>query len=99
MISQCQKSGIATPQFEELGYFFRVTLFNRREAVLNVHGWRNDLMGLFAKRKEITTKNAATFWKISDRAARVRLRKMVEEGLISEISTHAFDPQKKFVLK
>ncbi|HEX4839577.1 MAG TPA: ATP-binding protein [Rhabdochlamydiaceae bacterium] len=99
MISQCQKSGIVTPKFEELGHFFRVTLFNRREAILVVRGWRKELMELIAKHKEITTKDAATFWKISDRAARVRLRKMVEEGLISEISTHAFDPQKKFVLK
>ncbi|MBF8263941.1 MAG: hypothetical protein HW387_1606 [Parachlamydiales bacterium] len=99
MISQCQKSGIAVPRFEELGHFFRVTLFNRREAVLVVRGWRKDLMDLIGKRKEITTKNAASFWKISDRAARVRMKKMVEEGLIAEISTHAFDPQKKFILK
>jgi len=99
MISQCQKSGIALPRFEELGHFFRVTLFNRRETVLVVHGWRKDLMELIAKRREITTKDAAIFWKISDRAARVRLKKMVEEGLIAEISTHAFDPHKKFILK
>src|SRR3990167_5180975 len=99
MISQCQKSGIAIPRFEELGHFFRVTLFNRREAVLIVRGWRKDLMDLIAKRKEVTPKDAASFWKISDRAARVRLKKMVEEGLIAEISTHAFDPQKKFILK
>jgi predicted HTH transcriptional regulator len=99
MISQCQKSGIAIPKFEELGHFFRVTLFNRRETVLVVRGWRKDLMDLIGKRKEITTKDAASFWKISDRAARVRLKKMVEEGLVAEISTHAFDPQKKFILK
>jgi predicted HTH transcriptional regulator len=99
MISQCRKSGIAIPKFEELGHFFRVTLFNRREAVLVVRGWRKDLMDLIVKKKEITTKDAATFWKITDRAARVRLRKMVEEGLVAEISTHAFDPQKKFVPK
>ncbi|MDE3056054.1 MAG: putative DNA binding domain-containing protein [Verrucomicrobiota bacterium] len=99
MIFQCQKSGIAIPKFEELGHFFRATLFNRREAALMIRGWRKDLSDLIAKRKEITTKDAATFWKISDRAARVRLKKMVEEGIISEISTHTFDPQKKFVLK
>lgn len=99
MISQCQKSGIAIPKFEELGHFFRATLFNRREAVLVIRGWRKDLMDLITKQKEVATKDAATFWKISDRAARVRLKKMVEEGLVSEISTHAFDPQKKFILK
>jgi ATP-dependent DNA helicase RecG len=99
MISQCQKSGIAIPRFEELGHFFRVTLFNRREAVLVMSGWRKDLMDLMGKRKEITTKDAASFWKISDRAARVRLKKMIEEGLIAEIATHAFDPQKKFIPK
>lgn len=99
MISQCQKSGIASPRFEELGHFFRVTLFNRKEAKIIIRGWRKDLTDLITKRKEITTKDAASFWKISDRAARVRLKKMVEEGLIAEISTHAFDPQKKFILK
>lgn len=99
MISQCQKSGIAVPRFEELGHFFRVTLFNRREAVLIMHGWRKDLMDLMQKQKEITTKYAASFWKISDRAARVRLKKMVEEGLIAEIAINAFDPQKKFIPK
>lgn len=99
MISQCQKSGIAAPRFEELGHFFRVTLFNRREAKPIIRGWKKDLMDLMTKQNEITTKDAAIFWKISDRAARVRLKKMVEEGLISEIATHAFDPQKKFVLK
>lgn len=98
MISQCQKSGIAIPRFEELGHFFRVTLFNRKEAMTLIRGWKKALIDLVAKREEITTKDAANFWKISDRAARVRLKKMVEEGLIAEISTHAFDPQKKFVL-
>jgi len=99
MIGQCQKLGIVVPQFEELGHFFRATLFNRKEEVLVVHGWRKDLLDLMAKQKEITTKEAAIFWKISDRAARVRLKKMIEEGLISEIATHAFDPQKKFILR
>jgi ATP-dependent DNA helicase RecG len=99
MISQCQKSGITLPQFEELGHFFRVTLFNRRETVLVIRGWRKDLMDLIAKQREISTKYAASFWKISDRAARVRLKKMIEEGLISEISTHPFDPQKKFIIR
>lgn len=99
MISQCQKSGIAIPKFEELGHFFRVTLFNRRETILVLLGWRKDLMDLIGERKEIATKDAANFWKISDRAARVRLKKMIEEGLIAEISTHAFDPQKKFIVK
>ncbi len=99
MISQSQKSGIAIPRFEELGHFFRVTLFNRRETALVIRGWRKDLIDLITKRKEITPKDAAAFWKITDRSARVRLKKMVEERFISEISTHAFDPQKKFVLR
>lgn len=99
MISQCQKSGIPIPRFEELGHFFRVTLFNRRESLPLIRGWKKDLLDRMGKQKEITTKEAATLWKISDRAARVRLKKMVEEGLVSEISTHTFDPQKKFIIK
>lgn len=99
MISQCQKLGITIPRFEELGHFFRVTLFNHRETKLVIQGWRKDLIDLIAVQKEITTKDVAIFWKISDRAARERLKKMVEEGLIAEISTNVFDPQKKYVLR
>ena len=53
MISQCQKSGTAIHRLEELGHFFRVTLFNRKEAALVVRGRRKDLMDLIAKRKEV----------------------------------------------
>lgn len=98
MISQCQKLGIAAPRFEELGYFFRVTLFNCRKTALVLSGWRKDLIERIAKQKEITPKAAANFWEISDRSARVRLKKMVEEGLISEVSSHTFDPQKNSFL-
>lgn len=99
MISHCQKSGIAIPRFEELGHFFRVTLFNRKEEIIVIQGWRKDLIDFMVTQKEVNTKRIAIFWKISERAARVRLKKMIEEGLIGEISTHAFDPQKKFILK
>ncbi len=100
MVSQCQKSGIAIPQFEELGYFFRVTLYNRRETKPIIsEEWKKELIDLIAKRKEITPKDAALLWKISDRATRARLKKMIGEGLIVEVSTNPFDPQKKFVLK
>ncbi len=97
MISQCQKSGITIPRFEELGHFFRVTLYNRKETKPIISGWKKELMDLVARKKEITPKDAALLWKISDRATRTRLKKMVEEGLIGEVSTNPFDPQKKFV--
>lgn len=99
MIAQCQRLGITIPKFEELGHFFRVTIFNRREAKVAIHGWKKDLINLIAKQKEITAKEAAFFWKISDRAARIRLKKMVGEGLIFEISSSPYDPQKKFILR
>jgi ATP-dependent DNA helicase RecG len=99
MISQCQKSGIAIPRFEELGHFFRVTLYNRKESQPVISEWKKELIDFIARKKEITPKEAALLWKISDRATRVRLKKMVEEGLIKELSTNPFDPQKKFVAK
>lgn len=99
MISQCRKLGMAVPRFEELGHFFRVTLYNRREMKPVIRGWKKELIDLIVKRKEIIPKDAALLWKISDRATRARLKKMVEEGLIVELSTNPFDPQKKFILK
>lgn len=99
MISQCQRSGIAVPRFEELGHFFRVTLYNRREVKPEINEWKKELLDLIAERKEISSKDAALLWEISDRATRVRLKKMVDEGLITEVATSPYDPQKKFILK
>jgi predicted HTH transcriptional regulator len=99
MITHCKQAGMVLPKFEELGHFFRVTLFNKIEMKPILRGWRKGLVDMLREHKEITTKNAANFWKISNRAARVRLLKMLEEGLISELATHAYDPQKKYILK
>jgi len=101
MISACREAGLPPPRFEEIGTSFRVTLFNvpvtgmlRKEPE-----WQKQLEEYLAAHDEISTANAARFWKTSDRTARTRLRKLVSEGVLAEIGTGPKDPRKVYVLK
>ena len=51
------------------------------------------------KHHEISTRDAAYLWSVSDRSARTRLRKLTMEGLLAEIGTSPKDPKRVYVLK
>jgi len=55
-------------------------------------------LGLLDK-EEISTRDAAQLWKLSARAARTRLRKLVSAGILAEIGTGPKDPRRTYVLK
>jgi len=99
MISSCKELGLQPPQFEEIGTSFRVTLFGRRVSIPKMPGWHSDLLSYLAEMDEITTKEAARMWKTSDRTARTRLRKMVDDGVLAEVGTGPKDPRKTYILK
>lgn len=99
MIGACNKLGLRTPHFEEIGTSFRVTLFGRRVAPRTVPDWHSTLFDYLAEKGEISTKEAARVWKTSDRTARTRLRRLVEEGALAEVGTGPKDPKKVYVPK
>jgi Fic family protein len=49
--------------------------------------------------QQIATREAAYIWGTSDRTARTRLRKLVDQGQLAEIGTGPRDPKKVYVLK
>ncbi|OFZ47778.1 MAG: hypothetical protein A2381_07185 [Bdellovibrionales bacterium RIFOXYB1_FULL_37_110] len=98
IIDQCHKSKLPPPVFEEVGNSFRVTIFNHL-LITKTKKWQNEIIHFLKEKKEITSPIAAKLWKISDRAARDRLRKLVIEGLLIEIGTGPNDPYKKYKLK
>jgi ATP-dependent DNA helicase RecG len=98
MIEHCKKLGLKPPLFEEIGYFFRITLFNGPIKKVVIKGWQKKLVDYLTKHQKVTTKEAAKLFKISDRTARTRLKQMVLDGIIVEMASHAFDPQKCFTL-
>lgn len=48
---------------------------------------------------EVSVKDAQEIWNVSHRTTSTRLNALVHEGLLIEISTNQFDPQKKFRLE
>ncbi len=99
IFSECSKYGIKPPKFEEVGTYFRVTLYNEPVAEVKIPDWQDQIISYLEKEKEISTKEAAKLWETTDRTARTRLRKMVDEGVLVEIGTGPKDPRKKYVLR
>ena len=98
MISECQKHGLQEPRFEEIGTSFRVTLFSLPLTTTNTPEWHTIFIEYLTEKQEITTKDAALLWSLSDRSARTRLRKLQEQGYITEVGTSPNDPKKVYIL-
>lgn len=98
MIDACQQDRIKTPKFEELGQFFRVTLYPRSTPPPPSAHWHLPLMEYLEHYESISAKTAQELWQISRRAASSRLKSMCEQGILVEMSTGPRDPYKKFIL-
>lgn len=99
MINICEQQGIPRPKFEELGNFFRTTLYHGVNRLVLTEEWHKPIIEYLKLNKEILPKKAQELWKVTSRTASSRLKKMCEEGILVEISTGRFDPQKKFSLR
>jgi ATP-dependent DNA helicase RecG len=98
MIDICNEAGITEPKFEELDNFFRVTLYHETTKQKVSTPWEEMIIKHLSATGDIDTPTAAKIWGVTTRTASVRLRKMRDRGLITEISTSEFDPKKKYIL-
>jgi ATP-dependent DNA helicase RecG len=98
MLNICKEQGIALPKFEELGNFFRITLYHTPVKSSGIKEWQKPVVEYLKAKKEMSLKKAQELWKVTSRTASSRLKKMCAEGLLVEISTGKFDPYKKFSL-
>jgi hypothetical protein len=57
------------------------------------------LIAYLKKHKEIFSKQAQQLWNVTGRTTSSRFKKMCMQEVLVEISTNAFDPQKKFSLR
>jgi predicted HTH transcriptional regulator len=99
MINICEQQGIPIPKFEELGNFFRATLYHGISKFVEVVQWQKPVVEYLKFHKEILHKKAQEIWKVTSRTTSSRLKKMCLQGILVEISTSLFDPQKKFILR
>lgn len=95
----CKKLGLKPPKFEEQDNHFRATLYSTKEGQVKYSRNEQILINYLLKHSKIQTSEAAKLWKLSDRATRTRLSKMLKEGIIIRISTSPKDPHAVYVLK
>lgn len=99
MINICQQQGIHPPKFEEWGNFFRTTLYPSMNPSIGIEEWQKPIVAYLKKHQAILPKQAQQLWKVTSRTTSTRLKKMCMQGVLVEISTSSFDPQKKFCLR
>lgn len=99
MLSICEQQGIPLPKFEELGNFFRTTLYHGVNTFIGTEEWQKQIISYLKVHNEILPKKAQKLWDVTSRTTSSRLKKMCAQGTLVEISTGPFDPQKKFILR
>jgi ATP-dependent DNA helicase RecG len=95
----CHHAKLPEPRFEELGTSFRVTLFSGTTQQVSQRSWELKLVEYLQIHQEISSKQAADLWGISERGARMKLKTLIEEKIITKIATNPNDPQTVYILK
>lgn len=98
ILAVCERQGLQKPLIEEMNNQFKLTLYSTRVGVAKKHSWESLLIEQLKNKGSITPKEAADLWNITTRAARSRLKKMVEEGVIHRIASSEKDPKATFIL-
>ena len=98
MKAVCYQNGIPEPKFEELGNFFKITLYHGASKKTIFENWHEPIIEYLKKHKQISPKKAQVLWGVTARTTSSRLKKMCNQGILVEIATGPFDPQKTFRL-
>jgi ATP-dependent DNA helicase RecG len=98
IIESCEERGLKAPKFEELDYYFRVTLYKEKKSLKIKVKWQQEMVEHLKKNREVSVVDATKVWGVTSRTATTRIKKMIEIGILTEVGTGPFDPKKKFVL-
>jgi predicted HTH transcriptional regulator len=96
MTAACREAGLAAPEFEELGFRFRVTLRTARIAAPALAALDQAIVDLLAGGAGRSTAEIASHIERTTRATRARLASLVDRGLLREIGSGPRDPQKRY---
>jgi predicted HTH transcriptional regulator len=64
---ELQKQGISLPKFEELGNFFRTTLYHNASKSIAIQEWQKIMIAYLKKHKEISPKQVQQLWHVTAR--------------------------------
>ena len=82
MIHACQQAGIPNPVWQELGTRFRVTMHMQDAFAPTIDTVDDPIYGILSVRDGLRTSDIADASGLSLRATRIRLKKLVEQGLV-----------------
>ncbi len=85
-----------SPIIEEIDCHFRVTLFEIPLQDEPKHLWEKQLLSVLSGGKKLSTKEIAVLWKVSSRAARARLKNMLDRNMIKRNAKSQNDPNAKY---
>ena len=96
MTVACREAGLAAPVFEELATRFRVTIATERVGPPLLDDTDQAILACLADGQGWLTSEIAAEIKLSTRATRTRLAKLVGRGLVREIGTGPQDPKRRY---
>ena len=82
--------------WEELGTRFRVTVYMERARAPTVDTVDDPIYGVLSVKDGLRTSQIADATGLSLRATRIRLKKLVEQGLVVRAGTSPTDPQARY---
>ncbi|OYZ36335.1 MAG: hypothetical protein B7Y25_07685 [Alphaproteobacteria bacterium 16-39-46] len=99
MIKACEEAGLLPPLFEEIGARIRVTFFKKQIKTPTTDNVEEKIIQNLREKGSLSNKEIVDFLKLSRRTVIKRLSQLVNNGIISEISTSVTDPKKRYVLR
>ncbi len=96
MISACQDAGLPTPEFEEVGSRFRVTIFTGVVTRPVLDGTDQAILDSLTQSDGRLTSEIAKTIRLTPRATRTRLARLVARGLVRELGTGPQDPRRRY---
>ncbi len=96
MTAACRDAGMAAPALEEIATRFRVTIHTARTHAPAIDKPDQTILDALAGAQGLSTQEIAVVIGLSARAARTRLLKLVERGLVREVGTSPQDPRRRY---
>lgn len=97
MFSSCEEAGFPEPKFEELGIHFRVTLFSNEIGKPKLDQKDSAIISALQYTEGLNTQAIAVKIKLSPRATRTRLIRLIDLGYVVEIASSSQDPNRIYL--
>lgn len=98
MTAACRDAGLAAPVLEEIGTRFRVTLPLGRVSPPTVDETEKAILRVLRDGRGHLTSEIANAIRLTPRATRTRLLRLVGRGLVREVGTSPQDPKRQYFL-